>query len=189
MVFEEFRTAAELRENYKRVFKRRPPYAVAAPLPAPEPEPQPPPPPPPIEVAPPEPPPISRPPPGPGLHRDAIFLVVERVTGLSRQSCSSRCRTTPYVEARRMVCWLARKLIEAKVMVASTPQIGRWLGGLDHTSVLNATSRAQMMHYNDPLYASMLDEMLRQVRELTSDGEGNAWPQNLKSSNDTGEQT
>jgi Bacterial dnaA protein helix-turn-helix len=169
MMFEEFKTAAELREHYKGVFNRRPPYIVATPPPEPEP---PPPPPPPVEVATPEPQPIPKPPPGPGLHRDAIFLVVERATGLSRHSCCSRCRTAPYVEARRMVCWLARKLIEAKVMVASTPQIGRWLGGLDHTTVLHTTSRALIKCNNDPLYASMLDDMLRQVRELT-DGESN----------------
>ena len=71
------------------------------------------------------------------------------VTGLD---ILSERRTAAVLPARFGACWLARRLTPL-----SLPEIGRSLGGRDHTTILKAVERAEEMRAADPAYALTLD--------------------------------
>lgn len=114
---------------------------------------------------PPAPPPLPRPAKLPGIAsmRDAIFIVVQARTGIDRPGLCSQSRAAPFVHARCMVSWLSRQLTDA-----SYPQIGRWMGGKDHTTIINHMRKVERLRATNPGYAKQLDEAEQQARGLVS---------------------
>lgn len=146
----EFSTAADLRENYRKVRARLwpapPPTPVVVPAQAPEPLPPPPPPPPPPRTN------VPR----PVALRDMLFRLVEHETGFKRIALASRRRTDPYVDARCILFWLGHR------QHFSYPQLGRWCKR-DHTTVLHCVRRVERQREVDKEYADFLDFLEWQV--------------------------
>lgn len=147
---------AELTRHYREVRKRLraaqlpPPRPVVVPeKPAPAPE---------VE------PPISRHP-GDRLPwrvelQKRIFEIVQRETGIDRQSLKSAERRKEFVAARRLFCWLA---VRCNATI-SRPGIGRLLGNRDHSTVYHHMEKAARMRLVDPEYAALLDRLEQEVR-------------------------
>lgn len=64
---------------------------------------------------------------------DEIIRRISDATGISRALIVSDTRSKPVVFARMAVCYWARRLTHL-----SLPQIGKRLGGRDHTSILHS---------------------------------------------------
>lgn len=64
-------------------------------------------------------------------------------------------RDRTFAWPRHAVVWLARNSLPA-----STPQIGRALGGRDHTTILHAVKRAEERRAADPVWRAQLDALL-----------------------------
>lgn len=67
-----------------------------------------------------------------------ILKAVATVTGVSVHEIESVRRTHRVVRARHVLSFMARKHTRL-----STPAIGQWLGGQDHTTVLNGIGRIE----------------------------------------------
>ena len=67
------------------------------------------------------------------------------ITGPSRQSYVAR--------ARFALCAALRE------RGASYPQIGKWLGGRDHTTIIHAVERARYIAERDQRYASAIERL------------------------------
>jgi hypothetical protein len=72
-------------------------------------------------------------------YHDLLQMVVE-AAGISRSQIVSERRSREYVQPRQTFCWIAKRF-----SVASLPQIGRLLGGRDHTTVLHAVRRVDAL--------------------------------------------
>ncbi|MGD9769826.1 MAG: helix-turn-helix domain-containing protein [Pseudolabrys sp.] len=84
----------------------------------------------------------------------SIAMIVEVVsahTGISKVDLLSSRRFADLCEAREIVYFLARRLT-----TKSTPQIGRSIGGRDHTTVLNGYARADEKFSSDPEYREVV---------------------------------
>lgn len=64
-------------------------------------------------------------------------------------------RNRGFTWARHAAVWLARNSLPA-----STPQIGRALGGRDHTTILHALKRVEQRRAIDPVWRAQLDDLL-----------------------------
>lgn len=71
----------------------------------------------------------------------------------------SRRRSKPLVRARFAVIEAARR-----VTSYSLPQIGRELGGRDHTTVMNGLKRAQALVRTDPAFAALVQSCIEASR-------------------------
>lgn len=65
-----------------------------------------------------------------------ILLAVSLTTGISLIDLKSPRRSVPIVRARMMFFWLARYLTSF-----SLPQIGRFVGGKDHSTVMHGIAK------------------------------------------------
>lgn len=81
-----------------------------------------------------------------------IADVVARREGLRLLDVLSHRRTARVVRPRQMIMWLARELTPR-----SLPEIGRSLGGRDHTTVLHGCRRIDQLRQNDPDFAERLE--------------------------------
>ncbi|MBT9291331.1 helix-turn-helix domain-containing protein [Prosthecodimorpha staleyi] len=65
-----------------------------------------------------------------------IVECVSEVTGISVADILSHSTAREMVRARHVACWIAKNRTDY-----SLPRIGRWMGGRDHSTVLNAVAR------------------------------------------------
>lgn len=65
-----------------------------------------------------------------------ILEEVRHASGFSTHDLNSRRRTYDLVRARHIACWLVRSSTRL-----SLPEIGRFLGGRDHTTIIHACRR------------------------------------------------
>ena len=63
-----------------------------------------------------------------------IMSAVAEAQGVTREAIRDHGRAAPLAEARHMAAWLARRLRPDM----SYPQIGKAMGGRDHTTVMNS---------------------------------------------------
>jgi hypothetical protein len=67
-----------------------------------------------------------------------LLMIAAEVSGVSIRDLQSERRSNEIVRPRQTFCWLARQF-----SLASFPQIGRLLGGRDHTTALYAFLRVE----------------------------------------------
>jgi hypothetical protein len=170
----EFDNAKDLMEFYRQLRNRRtsswiqprrpappPPPVAAPPPPPPEPEPEPEP-----EPPPPEPEPV---PPRRTMHPfraqtlQRIILAAASELDIPAELARSHARTRPAVLLRHVVMLLTRQ-----VAGWSYPEIGRALGGRDHTTVMHGVSAIRRRMTTDPALAHKIGNLLEQLVE----GEG-----------------
>jgi hypothetical protein len=84
----------------------------------------------------------------------AIMAVVCRRYDVSREDMLSPRRELRYVTPRHIIMYLARKLTPA-----SLPEIGRLLGGRDHTTILHGTRKIGALRATDRKLKAALREM------------------------------
>ena len=89
-----------------------------------------------------------------------IAIAVSRASGFTVEEIRSPRRRKELVVARQLVCFLARELTSA-----SFPQIGKYLGGRDHSTVLsgNRATKERARQHNE------WSEMLRYFFGATMD--------------------
>lgn len=88
-----------------------------------------------------------------------VLAVVGAATGISPDELRSERRFASIVAARQVACWLMRKHT-----VLSLPQIGRALGGRDHSTILHAINRADHLRESDPVYCDLVDDLAAKLK-------------------------
>jgi chromosomal replication initiator protein len=78
--------------------------------------------------------------------------------GVSRDSLLARDRRPPVATARQVAMYLARELTEH-----SLPEIGRGIGGRNHTTVLHAVNRVSAALRTDPAVRKAVDNLHRRL--------------------------
>ncbi len=69
-------------------------------------------------------------------------------------------RLKPMCRARFAAIWIARRITKL-----SLPQIGRQLGGRDHSTILNAIARADDLRARDPAFRAITDSIMRELSD------------------------
>lgn len=90
-----------------------------------------------------------------------IVNAVSAATGLLPIEIVAHRRNSASVQAREIVCYLARRLT-----VASYPKIGRALGGRDHTTIMDADERCRARIAAEPEFALLVEVVERTVTAL-----------------------
>jgi chromosomal replication initiation ATPase DnaA len=94
---------------------------------------------------------------------DATIKVVGRVAfemGMTRTHIIGQGREAAHARARFAIVWVVREAYGL-----SYPQIGRQLGGRDHTTIMAAYKRAVAMRTgNDPSFVRLTDKLLAECR-------------------------
>lgn len=107
---------------------------------------------------------------GDGLpaRRDGLHAIIAEVAwhmGLARSAITSPCRKAEFVRARAAIVWIALRL-----GTRSLNQIGRALGGRDHSTVRSAWTKAEEeLRPRDPAFRRMTDRLLDHFRDLQED--------------------
>lgn len=98
----------------------------------------------------------------------AILGVVANLSTISERVMKSARRTHAVVNARHVAVFLACEMTSA-----SLPQIGRFMGGRDHTTIMHARRRiAEIMAGNDPQH-DYVRELVERARAEIKRG----WPE------------
>lgn len=88
------------------------------------------------------------------LIKELILKRAKELFGVRPEDIVGPSRYSLYIPARFAVCTaLSRR-------GWSYPQIGRFLGGRDHSSIIHAVRRAEYMESRDPEYASKIQELV-----------------------------
>jgi len=93
-----------------------------------------------------------------------IIDATARVFGISPQALLARDRRPPVAKARHIAMYMARVLTRH-----SLPEIGRMLGGRNHTTVLHAVNRIDSEIQTNPAVHSVVDKLRV---ELASSADG-----------------
>ena len=101
-----------------------------------------------------------------GTVRQMVAFVAFRIGCRPVDLLRSR-RTKQFATARFAIMWVARKATPY-----SYPQIGRALGGFDHTSILHGVRRAEVLRETDPTFRRLSDELLAQFDRDQAPEEG-----------------
>lgn len=93
-----------------------------------------------------------------------ILSCVRRRTCVSHLDITSKRRTAGIAKARMIACWIMRHHTPM-----SLPQIGKKLGGRDHTTVLHAVNRVEAIRAEDASYKAFVDGIVADVeREMSA---------------------
>jgi hypothetical protein len=92
------------------------------------------------------------------LNTDRILRAVARFYGVSRQDILSIRRTDKIVRPRQVTAYLVKTMTERTL-----PDIGRRLGGRDHTTILYAVRKIEALIQTDAKLAAEIDEIKRMV--------------------------
>jgi len=95
----------------------------------------------------------------PGSTRPAmsslILSMVTNETGIHRFEILGESRTAKIVRARQLCCYLMRQCTPM-----SLPEIGRRLGGRDHTTILHAVRNITALMQSEPALAEMIERLI-----------------------------
>lgn len=86
-----------------------------------------------------------------------IIAHTARLTGVSIDEIKGPRRNREFVRSRMIVCYLAREITGK-----SFPEIGRMLGGRDHSTIIHGRAECINIMQRDPLFRAIV----RQVRKL-----------------------
>jgi chromosomal replication initiator protein len=95
------------------------------------------------------------------IRMDDILDAVTRRFGVRVSDLQSRRRTQSIVLPRQVVMYLARELTNL-----SLEEIGRYLGGRDHTTVIYALGKIQDRLEVDGDFAAQIAHLQREIRSL-----------------------
>lgn len=90
---------------------------------------------------------------------ESIIRAVCLHYGVKKLGILSSCRTAAMVRPRQVICYLAKKLT-----LKSYPEIGRRIGGKDHTTVLHAVRKIERLRGSDLVLAALLDAFETRLR-------------------------
>jgi len=97
-------------------------------------------------------------------NRLAVGRLVELVAfelGLTVADLIGPCRVARLCRGRAAVCWLARVTTNR-----SLREIGRALGGRDHSTIAHALRHAKLLRAEDPAFHAVTSKLLCAVAEL-----------------------
>lgn len=83
-----------------------------------------------------------------------IVAEVSRYYSVAPIDIISKRRTAAIVKPRQIVCWLAKK-----TTMCSLPEIGRQLGGRDHTTILHACRKIERLSTEDKAFGAELSKL------------------------------
>lgn len=83
-------------------------------------------------------------------------------TGVSADDLCGSCRKAELVEARALFVWIVR---HSRPRV-SYPVIGRWLGGRDHSTIINLHMKAIRLRLDDADFELMCEDWLAHERHI-----------------------
>ena len=89
-----------------------------------------------------------------------IEQVVATFFGVSLEAMKSKSRQRSVLYPRQVAMYLARILTDH-----SLPEIGRWFGGRDHTTALNAVSRLRTILQTQPSKQAQVDQLVLSLRQ------------------------
>lgn len=95
---------------------------------------------------------------------EAIIRAVCLHYGTTGAGIMSGHRTANLVRPRQVICYLAKKLT-----LKSYPEIGRRIGGKDHTTVLHAVRKIERLRGSDQTLSTRLDALEGQLRPIVSE--------------------
>lgn len=90
---------------------------------------------------------------------ERIIRLVCQAFDITKVDLLSDRRTRELVHPRQIACYLAKRLTSR-----SLPEIGRKMGGRDHTTVLHAVRKVEAMRADDPNF----DAQLRSFEQILS---------------------
>ena len=88
-----------------------------------------------------------------------VLDVVSEATGISVAALCGDQRVAAIIRPRQIACWLMRQ-----ETTRSLPQIGRAMGGRDHTTIMNAIKRVDQMRERDEVFSALVDDIRDQVK-------------------------
>ncbi len=94
----------------------------------------------------------------PSLTFAAILKAASDITGYPPEEIIGQYRGVHVARARFAVCYVARSRTKL-----SLSQIGRLVGGRDHTSIKHAISRAAELRNSNPFFRKTVNEISRRV--------------------------
>jgi chromosomal replication initiator protein len=94
---------------------------------------------------------------------DTIIRVIADDAGLTPDDLISACRKRPYVNARHMAQYFARKLSKK-----SYPDIARRFGGRDHATIMHGVNKIEVRAAEDPGFARTLSALEKRIWDASS---------------------
>jgi chromosomal replication initiator protein len=91
---------------------------------------------------------------------EEIQRIVARHYNVSRGDLLSARRTANVVRPRQVAMYLAKTMT-----LRSLPEIGRRFGGRDHTTVLHAVRKIELLITNDTALAAEIESLKGQIQE------------------------
>lgn len=88
-----------------------------------------------------------------------IAMAVSAATGVAVEDIRRRCKVHRVARARQETMWLARRVTDR-----SLTQLGRALGGLDHTTVLWSVRRVDVRLRTEPELGPRLERLAAEFR-------------------------
>lgn len=95
-----------------------------------------------------------------GVRVPRILAVVARRHGMTVTDLTSARRGPRLVVPRQIAAWLARTLTGR-----SLPEIGRHMGGRDHTTILHSVRKIDAMRAADPAFAAHVDALADEIAD------------------------
>lgn len=98
-------------------------------------------------------------------HEDGAWLLLQEIicaaTGLTWHQIASTSRQRKLVVARQAYCWFGRNRLGGR----SLKTIGHDLGGMDHTSIINAIRKYDgLLNVNDDLAKKLFNEINQRMQ-------------------------
>ncbi|MET0545139.1 MAG: chromosomal replication initiator protein DnaA [Caulobacterales bacterium] len=94
---------------------------------------------------------------------DTIIRVIADDSGLTPDDLISACRKRPFVNARHIAQYFARKLSKK-----SFPDIARRFGGRDHATIMHGVSKIEARLEEDPTFARTLSALEKRIWDASS---------------------
>jgi hypothetical protein len=101
---------------------------------------------------------------GPMLNTRLIIETVAAHYGMNRRELMLRTHKRHIAFARQVAMWLSIRLIRD----ASLPQVGRWFGGYDHTTVMHARDKIERLVAEDYDLAGEVETMRQRIVEAVN---------------------
>jgi hypothetical protein len=98
---------------------------------------------------------------GPALNTRLIIEAVAAHYGMNRRELMLRTHQRHIAFARQVAMWLSIKLIHN----VSLPQVGRWFGGYDHTTVMHARNKIERLVGEDHDLAGEVETIRQHIIE------------------------
>ena len=103
-----------------------------------------------------------------------IVDLVAEFYQIDREAILGKDRHKSLAEARVVCCWLARTQV---MPTPSFPELARAMGNRDHTTIMSAVRRVEVLRQRDQWLASTITRLAAQVKAMQGPGVAKAEPQ------------